>query len=135
MQDCADWYNDITGSSINATAFQDAYNLLLSDPGYGIKYGLGFINTGMVIAQLQEEFPDASDLEIHTAYLNSLSGTFEQILENARYFLENDELTTPVDEWGDEYEGVTVVTGGNSGDAGDDDDSGSGSGGGGLIGH
>ena len=105
MQDCADWYSDVMGMSISADAFEDAYNLLLSDPGYGVKYGIGFINTGMVIAQLQEDFPDATDLEIHTAYLNAQAGTFEQILENAEAFLEEDYLITPVEEWGDPYEG------------------------------
>ena len=102
LQDCADWYSGIMGSTVPAESFADAYNLLLSDPGYGVKYGIGFINTGMVIAQLQSDFPDASDLEIHTAYLNAQPGTFEQILEYASLILE-EELQTPVENWGDVY--------------------------------
>lgn len=104
-QDCADWYGDLVGSSISASMIMDAYNLLLSDPGYGIKYGLGFINTGMVIAQLQEDFPDASMMDIHTAYLNAQAGTFEQILSNAEYFLDEGILDYPVSNWGDEFAG------------------------------
>ncbi len=142
-QDCADWYGNLMGTPLSADAFTDAYNLLLSDPGYGIKYGLGFINTGMVIAELQEEFPNASDLEIHTAYLNAQAGTFEQILENARMFLEEDNLVYPVSSWGDPYAGVPGDSSAPSGFGGgavepDDDDEPAEtteSSGGGLIGH
>ena len=88
---------------MNATPdmFMDAYNLLLSDPGYGIKYGLGFLFTGLDMAQLQEDFPDATDLEIHTAYLNAEPGTFEQILEYAEEELSSGSIDYPVASWGD----------------------------------
>ena len=99
-QDCADWYGNLMGMSLPASAFTDAYNLLLSDPGYGIKYGLGFINTGMVMSQLHEEFPDMSDLEIHTAYLNAQAGTFEQILDYAAEELSSGSVNYPVSDWG-----------------------------------
>ena len=118
-QDCADWYGDLVGMSVSADMIMDAYNLLLSDPGYGIKYGLGMINTGMVMAQLHNDFPNATDMEIHTAYLNAMSGTFEQILEYAEYFLDEEYLTTPVANWGDVYTGSGNVS---SGTAQDDDD-------------
>lgn len=123
-EDCASWYGDLVGMDIPASSIMDAYNLLLSDPGYGIKYGLGFINTGMVMSELQSQFPDASDLEIHTAYLNAGEGSFEQILEYATEALEEGDLPTPVDEWGDEFEGNISIGQGSST-----------SGGGGLLGH
>ena len=104
-QDCANWYGSLVGSVVRASDIQDAYTLLLSDPGYGVKYGIGFINTGMVMQQLHNEFPDASDLEIHTAYLNAGTGTFEQILEFAREFLAAGDPVFPVSSWGDPYSG------------------------------
>ena len=122
LQDCADWYGDLMGMSVPADSLQDAYNIVLSSPCYGIKYGAGFINTGMIIAQLHDEFPDATEIEIHTAYLNAQEGTFEQVLENARAFLEAGDFTYPVQDWGDTLDGTAVSTG-------------SGTGGGGLLGH
>ena len=124
-QDCANWYGSLVGSVVRASDIQDAYTLLLSDPGYGVKYGVGYINTGMVISQLMTEFPDASDLEIHTAYLNAQTGTFEQILDHAREFLSSGEMVYPVAEWGDPYtgnpfgDGAAVVVDHHSG-SGDD---------------
>ncbi len=140
-QDCADWYGSLVGAVVRASDIQDAYNLLLSDPGYGVKYGLGLINTGMIMSQLHDEFPDATDLEIHTAYLNSHEGTYEQILENARQILEDGVFVYPVSSWGDEFTGnpfseAVPVGSGSSGDhSGPDepDETGSGSGGG-LLG-
>jgi|GEM_PF-434667 len=99
-QDCADWYSDLVGVTVSADDIASSYSLLLSDPGYGIKYGLGFINTGMVMSQLREEFPEASDLEIHAAYLNACAGNFEQILENARQEL-TEGVTLPSGQWPD----------------------------------
>jgi len=98
IQDCVNWYSEVFGMAVTESMLEDAYNLLLSDPGYGIKYGLGYINTGLVIAQLHNAFPDASDLEIHTAYLNAQTGTFEQILENAERYLEEG-VDVPTGAW------------------------------------
>ena len=100
-QDCADWYGNLVGMSVPASAITDAYNLVLSSPCYGTKYGCSFINTGMIIAQLHNDFPDATEIEIHTAYLNAQEGTFEQILDNAEMFLSEGDLTVPVQHWGD----------------------------------
>ncbi|MBR3533352.1 MAG: DUF885 family protein [Clostridiales bacterium] len=127
-QDCADWLNDLTGGIATAESMMDVYNILLSDPGYGVKYGVGFINTGLIMAELQEEFPNVSDIDIHAAYLNAQTGTYEQILENARQFLEDGDVTYPVESWGD------TVTGNVRTPQGSDSGSGSGSGGG-LLGH
>jgi len=114
LQDCADWYGDLVGMSLTADAFTDAYNIILSNPCYGVKYGVSFINTGMVIAQLHNDFPDATDLEIHTAYLNAQEGTFEQILANAEMFLSEGDLFTPVSSYGDSVCGTASSSSGSS---------------------
>ena len=124
-QDCANWISSLLGQVIRADDILDAYNLLLVDPGYGAKYGIGYINTGMIMTQLFDEFPDATPIEIHTAYLNSQTGTYEQILENARMFLEEGEFVYPVESWGDEFAGNPFSEGQGSGS----------SSGGGLLGH
>ena len=134
-QDCADWVSSLLGQVVRPADIMDAYNLLLVDPGYGAKYGIGYLNTGMIIAQLQDEFPDASMLEIHTAYLNAQAGTYEQIIENARMFLEDEEFIYPVDSWGDEFEGNPFSSGYGSGSGGGSSSGGSSSGGGLLPGH
>ena len=124
LQDCADWAADFLGTPLPADSFQEMADLLLSDPGYGVKYGMGYIYTGMIISQLHQDFPDASEIDIHTAYLDAEAGTYEQILENAEQFLADGDLYTPVSNWGDEFEGGAVVTSGSSDSSG-----------GGLIGH
>ncbi|MBR1798139.1 MAG: DUF885 family protein [Clostridiales bacterium] len=98
-EQCAAWYTNLVGTPVTADMITDVYTLLLSDPGYGIKYGLGFINTGMVISQLHTDFPDASDMEIHAAYLNAQAGTFEQILEYASEELASGSVYYQVDDW------------------------------------
>ena len=61
---------------MTADQLQDIYTLVLTDPCYYVKYGMGYINTCEIIKEEQEKYPDASDMEIHTAYLNALSGTY-----------------------------------------------------------
>jgi hypothetical protein len=68
----------------------------------------------MVIAQLHNVFPDATDLEIHTAYLNAQEGTFEQILANAEMFLSEGDLSTPVSSYGDSVCGSGSSSSGSS---------------------
>lgn len=101
-QDCADWYGNLMGMSVSADMIMDAYNLLLSDPGYGIKYGLGFLFTGLTMTELFDRYPNASDLEIHTAYLNAGPATFEQILESASEELASGSVNFPIANWGDD---------------------------------
>ncbi|MBO4242673.1 MAG: DUF885 family protein [Clostridiales bacterium] len=84
IDDVADLYSDIYDADVTADDVQDLYNLLVSDPCYAIKYGCGFINTGYTMEQIRSEFPDATDLEIFTAYLNAQPGTFENIEEHMR---------------------------------------------------
>lgn len=82
LQDCVDYYNDNFSSfygEMTADQLKDIYTLVLTDPCYYVKYGMGYINTCEIIKEEQEKYPDASDMEIHTAYLNALSGTYSQI--------------------------------------------------------
>ncbi|MBP5654485.1 MAG: DUF885 family protein [Clostridiales bacterium] len=83
INDCVRCLND-AGLSVSEYSFQTYYNLLVSDPTYSAKYGCGFVNTGMVMSRIKGDFPNASDKDIHTAYLNAQTGTFEQIEEHMR---------------------------------------------------
>jgi len=83
---CTDYFNKVFYPVYNTNAYRASglaktYDLLISDPCYAVKYGSGFINTGKIIQAAHDQFPDKSDKEIHTAYLNALTGTFEQIKE------------------------------------------------------
>ncbi|MBR2295747.1 MAG: DUF885 family protein [Clostridiales bacterium] len=84
---CAQYYSDLVGFPVTASDIEYMYNLLMSDPCYAVKYGVGFLNTGMTMEYIRQEFPDATDLEIHTAYLDSMPGTFEQIQANMEKIL------------------------------------------------
>ena len=43
---------------------------------------MGFIHTKQIMDRAHENFPDATDLEIHTAYLNCLTTNYEELEEN-----------------------------------------------------
>lgn len=67
------------GMSPSQDGIEEMCQLFTNQPGYGIKYGVGFLNTTELMQSAREQFPNATDEEIHTAYLNSLPLTFEQI--------------------------------------------------------
>ena len=87
-QDCADYLTEAYAKKINpsykftASDLKETYDLLVADPGYAVKYGCGFVNTGLIMQAAHDTFPGATDKEIHTAYLNAMPGTFEQIKKN-----------------------------------------------------
>lgn len=83
IEDCVRLFSKL-GMSVSSSSFREYYNLLQSDPNYSTKYGCGFVNTGIIMSKMKNEFPAASDKDIHTAYLNSLTGTFEQIEDHMR---------------------------------------------------
>ena len=59
-----------------------AYSIMshvATDPHYTTKYFMGYLNTGLTISEVRKAVPGKTDKELHTAYLNSLTGTFEQI--------------------------------------------------------
>ena len=82
LEECTAYYEDLMGldsGTIEPSLFEDTYALLTSDPCYAVKYGIGFLNTTEIMARLHENHPGATDQEVHTAYLEALTGTFEQI--------------------------------------------------------
>ncbi len=81
IDDCNAYYSSVFGTDMNSEGIEQIYAIVTNQPGYGVKYGLGYINTGIVMTQAHRDFPDATDLEIHTAYLNALPLTFEMIYE------------------------------------------------------
>ncbi|MBO4637006.1 MAG: DUF885 family protein [Clostridiales bacterium] len=84
--DCIDYYEDLMDvepGTITEEDLESTYNLLASDPCYAVKYGVGFLNTTEIMQTLHDRHPQATDLEIHTAYLDALTGTFEQIAARA----------------------------------------------------
>ena len=83
INDCVKLFTSV-GMSVTKSSFAEYYDLLLSDPNYSTKYGVGFVNTGIVMSRMKKECPDVSDKDIHTAYLNAQTGTFEQIEEHMR---------------------------------------------------
>ncbi len=89
LKDCVDYLNDILLSQgagdedlCTEDDLADAYTILIMDPGYFIKYGMGNVWTTQIMDNMHAKHPDKTDLEIHTAYLDSLTGTFEQIEAN-----------------------------------------------------
>ena len=78
LQDCVDYFNSF-GFGISESTFSKYYTLLVTDPCYYAKYGMGYLWTQKTMDDMHQKHPNATDLEIHTAYLNSLTGTFEQI--------------------------------------------------------
>ncbi|HPG64527.1 MAG TPA: DUF885 family protein, partial [Saccharofermentans sp.] len=78
-QDCVDYLNSNFGGAISIDAVSEMLSLMYQVPGYFSKYAIGYMNTMTIMTEARNEFPEATDLEIHTAYLEALSGTFEQI--------------------------------------------------------
>ena len=83
LEDCVNYLNG-HGFFVTRSSFSKFYTLLVTDPCYYAKYGMGYVWTKNIIGKMKEEFPKATDKQIHTAYLDSLTGTFEQIEANTR---------------------------------------------------
>ncbi len=79
VEDCNAWYSETFGMA--GGDFTDVFEIVTNQPCYGVKYGIGFVNTGLIMTQAHQDFPNATDEEIHTAYLNALPLTFEMIAE------------------------------------------------------
>ena len=78
LSDCVDYFNTF-GFGVTADDFSQFYTLIVTDPAYYAKYGMGYYWTQKTMDDMHEKYPDKSDKEIHTAYLDSLTGTYEQI--------------------------------------------------------
>ena len=81
LQDCLDYFNGL-GFKVTEDDFREFYTLLITDPGYYAKYGMGYVWTQKTMDDMHEKYPNATDEQIHTAYLDSLTGTFEMINRN-----------------------------------------------------
>ena len=81
FDDCCTYLSDLLGQTINEDGVLDMYQIVTNQPGYGVKYGVGFLNTTLTLDAMRAQFPDATEEEIFTAYLDSLPLTFEMIEE------------------------------------------------------
>ena len=78
LQECLDYFNSF-GFGVTEDTFGQFYTLIVTDPCYYAKYGMGYVWTQKIMDDMHANHPGKTDLEIHTAYLDSLTGTFEQI--------------------------------------------------------
>ncbi len=81
LKDCVEYFNSM-GFPVEEDDFSKIYTLLVTDPGYYVKYGMGYLWTQKTMDDMHAKHPDASDRDIHTAYLDSMPGTFEMINKN-----------------------------------------------------
>jgi len=78
---CMEYFKSF-GFNVSGDNFDKYYTLLVTDPGYYVKYGMGYLWTQMIIDDMHSKYPLATDKEIHTAFLDSQTGTFEMINKN-----------------------------------------------------
>ncbi len=83
LEECVSYLN-AHGLFVTKSSFKRFYTLLVTDPCYYVKYGMGYVWTSTVMSNMRTQFPKATDMQIHTAYLDSLTGTFEQIEANMK---------------------------------------------------
>lgn len=89
LKQCVDYFRSfkepVLGKSlfsVTEKSFKKFYTLLVTDPGYYAKYGMGYLWTQQTMDDMRAKFPNKTDKDIHTAYLDSLTGTFPQIRKN-----------------------------------------------------
>lgn len=80
-KDCIEYFKK-WGFDVKDEDFEKIYTLVVTDPGYYAKYGMGYLWTQKTMDDMHAKYPDASDIKIHTAYLDSMPGTFEMINRN-----------------------------------------------------
>lgn len=83
IEDCVSYMNS-HGLLVTKSSLKRIYTLLVCDPCYYVKYGMGYVWTSKVMDNMRNQYPNASDKQIHTAYLNGLTGTFSQIEANMK---------------------------------------------------
>lgn len=79
IDDCIDYLNEVYGGGIDESAVKEIYTLIVTDPSYYVKYGMGYIHTVKIMEEARQEFPDATEEEIHKAYLDCLTMNYETI--------------------------------------------------------
>lgn len=89
-EDAADYINDLLGMKLlKAESLQDCVDLVTEDPCYAVKYGLGYVNLTETMEKIRALDPDMTPKEYHKLFLDSQTGTYEQIYEVAKRHLEN----------------------------------------------
>ena len=83
IDDCVKYFN-AHGLWVTKSSFQRLYTLVVTDPCYFVKYGMGYVWTSNIMKTMKAQYPNATDKQIHTAYLNGLTGTYDQIEANMR---------------------------------------------------
>ena len=78
LSECLTYLNSF-GGSVDEEDFEEFYLLVATDPGYYAKYGMGYIWTQKIFDEAHARYPNATEKEIHQAYLDSLTGTFDSI--------------------------------------------------------
>ncbi|MBR5181352.1 MAG: DUF885 family protein [Clostridiales bacterium] len=86
LEECVSYLNK-NGLFVTKSSFKKFYTLLVTDPCYYAKYGMGYVWTSKIMDDMRKQYPKATELQIHTAYLDSLTGTFEQIEANMKKLL------------------------------------------------
>ena len=81
LKQCVDYLNSF-GFSATEASFGKFYTLLVTDPGYYAKYGMGYLWTQQTMEDMRAKYTNKSDKDIHTAYLESMTGPFNQIRDN-----------------------------------------------------
>ena len=81
LKDCTEYFSKF-GFQVSEDEFSRFYTLIVTDPGYYAKYGMGYLWTQKTMDDMHSKYPNATDRQIHTAYLDSLTGTFEMINRN-----------------------------------------------------
>ena len=77
-------YLNAHGLWVTKSSLQRIYTLLVCDPCYFVKYGMGYVWTKNIMDNARSRYPKATDKQIHTAYLSGLTGTFDQIEANMK---------------------------------------------------
>ena len=78
LKDCVNYFKQF-GFSVTEKSFKKFYTLIVTDPGYYAKYGMGYVWTQQIMDDMHVKYPNKTEREIHTAYLDSLTGTYGQI--------------------------------------------------------
>ena len=75
---CVDYFKGF-GFAVTESGFSKYYTLIVTNPGYYAKYGMGYLWTQQTMEDMKAKYKNKSEKDIHTAYLDSLTGTFGQI--------------------------------------------------------
>ena len=81
LEKCLEYFKGF-GFEVEEEDFGKIYTLIVTDPGYYAKYGMGYLWTQKTMDDMHAKYPNATDKDIHTAYLDSLTGTFDMINKN-----------------------------------------------------